>query len=550
MKHRCKIERNDGMRFDREGETSEGLGAGPAIALAMMERLGIRQTIDEECEWSNQRNLSPGNCAKAVIGTMCTESNKTAMRNIAGFYSGSPTELLFGDRVDLKALNDSALGRGLETIHKAGTEKLFYTIASRVKAEIGCDSVVFNVDPSNITICRSPGEEYEELPEGAPRPMLGHPKDNSTDRVQYNFCASTDGDGLPVYMKAYDGNKDDTMMISEAVRYIERMMGDRRIVAVGDSKMVTKELVSHMVEVETLFVSKSPKTFSKDVASDVAAEALIEGFSNIGRIGSRKLSPEIELYETERECYGMRLRFVAYRRVDRSNQVRHMKRVIGIRVGEVARSLESASYASEDEARSARDEAASCFSDTAWSLNTTIRSRRKGDSTEWKVSCKPTFDESRARVIAGRKVEVVITNIAPSGFPKGDPTAGATAREVLEIYFGQWRVEGLFSEMKSGLGADTVFFQNPDRESAMLFLLAVAALVRAAIKLLLRRQCGRGHGIPKDITSRRVFLLLRNVDLTLDRASDRMYFEGSETDRAFALSVVDALELDPASLLG
>ena len=115
---------------------------------------------------------------------------------------------------------------------------------------------------------------------------------------------------------------------------------------------------------------------------------------------------------------------------------------------------------------------------------------------------------------------------------------------------GQWRVEGLFSEMKSGLGADEVFFQNPDREAVMLFLLTVGILVRRVMMLRLRSEYGRGFGIPQNITSARFLALVQNVDVSLDPSGTTLRLEGSDEDRATALRLIDALGIDPTGLLG
>lgn len=541
----------DGMVFEREGIGKTGMRLDPAVGMALMEELGIPDLIDDACEFDPQRILTPGMAAKAIIGTMFTHNNKNALRNVSLFYSMAPVGSLFGQRVNLRSLNDSALGRNLDTIFEAGTELLFYRIASRIKGMMHLSSFMYHFDPSNVTIARSAGEEYGELPVGAPVPKLGHPKDRSEGQVQYNFCATVDGDGIPVYMKAHDGNIDDTEMIAEAVRFVENLLRDEKIVAVGDGKMVTKALVQHMIDAGTLFASKPPQVFSSDVGGAVAEEALQKGFVDIGRIGKRKDSPEYEVFDTSRECYGNMLRFVAYRKKDRSKIVRHMKRLDGIKVRNIEKSFSQRSFATREEAESEAKAAVVQLKDSAWALHPTIRDRIGGKgAVEWKVSFKPAFDEGYAYRLAEKKVEVIVTNIPRSEAPSGDIREGGTARDVLSVYTGQWHVEGLFSEMKSGLGADEVFFQNPGREAVMLFLLAVGVLVRRVIMIRLRRQYGKGFGIPKSITSARFFLLMQNVDVTLDPNGSSLRLEGSDEDRAAALSFIDALDVDPTSLLG
>jgi hypothetical protein len=99
------------------------------------------------------------------------------------------------------------------------------------------------------------------------------------------------------------------------------------------------------------------------------------------------------------------------------------------------------------------------------------------------------------------------------------------------------------------MGADEVYFQNPDREAAMLFIIGLAALVRSIIKMRLR-SAGEAAGMPPRITSERMFLLVQNVIVRYDREGRRIYLDGTHADRNAAMCFIRALGIDPARLLG
>ena len=114
-----------------------------------------------------------------------------------------------------------------------------YSLASRSKALMNMSSPIYHIDSSNITIQRAVSHGYDDVPEGAPIPTLGHPKDGHTDRLQYNFQSIADGDGLLLYMKTFDGNIDDNTMFMDSVRFLERkcdMKAIRRNVKNGNVK--------------------------------------------------------------------------------------------------------------------------------------------------------------------------------------------------------------------------------------------------------------------------------------------------------------------------
>lgn len=265
---------------------------------------------------------------------------------------------------------------------------------------------------------------------------------------------------MPALMMPYDGNVDDTRMISEAVRKLESLMGDERIVAVGDSKLVTKDLVAHMAMRGTLFVSKPQMSFDADVKHKVSREALGHGFTPMGKIGTKKGSPEIEAYETVRTSYGIRLRYIAYRRTDRSRVVRHMRRLDEKAVRGMITSMSHRSFKTKQEAMEAHERALEELGTNTFVTNPTYRSRRSASGgIEWKVSYKPVFDVDYAERLASEKVEVLVTNLPDGEDDPDDPRKGASTKGVLRIYFGQWHIEGLFGELKSGMGADKVFLE-------------------------------------------------------------------------------------------
>ena len=154
-----------------------------------------------------------------------------------------------------------------------------------------------------------------------------------------------------------------------------------------------------------------------------------------------------------------------------------------------------------------------------------------------------------AERLASEKVEVLVTNLPPGEDDPDDPREGASTKGVLRIYFGQWHIEGLFGELKSGMGADQVFLESPSREAVMLFLMSVAAMVRFVVKLRLRRECGKGLGIPKGITAHRMYTLVQNVDVDFERGSGRIRLTGSPEDREMAMRFIGALGVEPTTLI-
>jgi hypothetical protein len=123
-------------------------------------------------------------------------------------------------------------------------------------------------------------------------------------------------------------------------------------------------------------------------------------------------------------------------------------------------------------------------------------------------------------------------------------------RDVMRIHLGQWRVESIFGEYKSNICADTVFLQTNRRVEVLLFIVAMAAMVRAIIKLLLRENRTRGSPVPNGVTAKRFFFLTSNMFIEVDRSDDMIVLDGSDDDCIMLEEACAALDLDPSKLLG
>jgi hypothetical protein len=540
-------------RFEEESmPVCERIGAGPALGMALMGITGMTQHIDDLCRWDrSQRKLSPGNGVKALVGSMCTENLKKALSEMQGFYEYAPVDLLLG--TDHGALHDNAFGRCLDTLYAAGLDGMYMSLSARAVGFCHVVSKYMHIDPSNVTITRLIHLGFEGIPEDVPLPKLGHPKDGNEGRLQYSFNAAVDENGIPHLFRVYAGNTGDPVMIRDAVISLAEELERKRIIAVADSKMVNDGTVSYMVGHNILFVSKCPEMFADRVRGRVVEEARRGEYVNVGRIGGRKDSPEYEAYDTDAVCNGMPLRFVVYRRSTLDGFVRKTERVQGIVMKGIAKEFGASYYGSEQDAYLAAKEMVSRIDGLSYRWKVECRmvpGAERGGPRRCKAVLKHWFDRGLAEKHAGSKERGVIVTSLPRPRGGGDVPDSASAEDVLRAYFGQHNVERAFSETKSGIGADEVFFQSPVHENAMLFVITVAVLIRGMIRLMLRRGSDTHMGIPGDITAMRAFKNLRNVEINLNRETGRVRLDGPEDRRTLFRTYLDVFGLEVGDLLG
>ena len=556
------------FEFSYDSEEIEAIGAGPALGMALMEAVGIPDFIDSQTEWDrDQRVLSPGQACKAICGTMFTENIKRSLTKVQGFYSYAPVDSLFGEYVDHTSLNDVSLGRAMDTIYDADVERLFFNISARVKAAYQILSRFYHFDATNVTIARGPEDEYD-VDEGVPIPKLGKPKDNTTGRVQYNLQAVVDDNGFPVYQKVHDGNRADCAMDMDALDFLGDVMADERIIAVADCKIVNEDAVNRLIWSNIPFVSKCPDNFGCKAKASVIDEACANGFGYVGRIGKRNDAPEYEAYDTYMTANGERLRFVAYREVGVKHSLNFYTKNVAKTVDSMISAVMKKDFACEKDAmlevkrlmRRMRDRPFDLHVTTECNTVRMKRSRRgrpmKGEAPPetvevWKLVVTKTFDESRATEMAKRRdVRAIITSVPYAERTCDCVADGCSTRDILAIYMNQWRVENIFGEMKSKLGADKVFFESPKRETVMLFLISLAVLIRRLMQHLLRAEYGKGFGIPRNITAYGAFSMIQNTSVRMDRISRRIYLDGPQEEKQAVRDFARILNIDPVRLVG
>ena len=99
-----------------------------ALANKILETIGFVDFINEVVEWDDdQCKVTPGHLAKAVILATFFDI-RAPLSLIKRRFNGMDTEFFFGEGVTPADLNDYAIGRTLDKIAAAGTDRLFGTI--------------------------------------------------------------------------------------------------------------------------------------------------------------------------------------------------------------------------------------------------------------------------------------------------------------------------------------------------------------------------------------------------------------------------------------
>jgi len=218
--------------------TTERVGALPVIA-AYLEKLGIRQIIDERVPWEGDvplgtlvevmicnRMLNPK--AQYKIGEWAQKAG------VCEFYSVSPEEL-----------NDDRLGRALERINKHAftvQSQLVLHLVKKFKLDVG----KIHYDISNVELYgayeRQLNENGQAREGEGPRPEYGRTKSGrkNVKQVQFGINVARDG-AVPLDLIPFDGSQAEVKTHLENLDRLRNMLPTSRRLYTADSKFDAPE---------------------------------------------------------------------------------------------------------------------------------------------------------------------------------------------------------------------------------------------------------------------------------------------------------------------
>ena len=530
----------------------EGLTATVALAMAFYEQTGLRELIDSKFDIDCRQKLTPGNAVKALIGDMMGLEGRRPLYSVHNPFKTAPNDLLFGEKVDIKSLGGTAFSRNLDQLFTLDLPGLTYECYELLARTYALTSRVFNIDTTNWTI--TPVSKDADVEGAAVPERCGHAKDGHNDRLVYTLLSITDENGVVCYERPYDGSTMDCVMDRDAIEFLSENVDPKDVTLIGDCKFATEPLVELMMEKGFGFVTKCPKRFGQR-----AQERMVD------LVQSRRMKPSSvrdgwEIYDTDVECNGTTLRFVAYRTSKDIDASVQYYREQGLKeANSLFNRFSSKMYNCKEDARRDLDEILSRHTDSAYIPHCDIvsvevnkgyghRGRPRKDEkpiikTEYKVDVELEFDESIAkRMSKERNVRVLVTNLPRSDVDKDNLRDGATADAVLLSYLDQYLIEHAFRLMKDGMKIGRVYIHRPSRENAMSFVCSLATMMTDVIDHVLKSK-----GI--DMTFCRIVDELSRLDLRYDRENGEEYLSGSSDSIDLFMDVVDALGIDTDHLI-
>jgi transposase len=487
------------------------LGALPVVA-SFCRRLDLRGIIDRACPVREVATLTHGQVIEVLVANRLT--SPTPLRRVEEWAAAWAVPEVFG--VPPAALNDDRIGRALDAIAPQ-LQQLVGSVGAQAIATFGLEVARLHWDMTSISLYGA----YQEPEEGFVAPRFGHPKDRRPDlkQVQTGLAVSGDG-GVPVWHRAYDGGAGEVAQVAGALRALRKLAGERRLLLVGDSKLVSYANLGDIMAAEVDFIAPASKTY---VPAEVLASLDLAATTPVDYLAERDRGKPAEQRGSYRVVEDT-MTITGKRTTDPVLRVRRVFVWSSARAGAAA----TARARKLDRARDDLQRLTRGLGGRHYPTVDKVQARLAAIAKQRRISGllhaqvgsdqagKPTlawwFDP--AALAAEQATDgwyALLTNL--------DPTQ-ANAAEVLARYKGQEVVERRYGAFKGPLAVAPLFVQSNRRIQALVTVICLALLIFCLVERQVRRAIapavtlqGLYVGQPAKPTGRLVFEALGHLRL-------------------------------------
>jgi len=493
---------DDDIRAILEGMSTHQAGHLPVVA-AFLKRIGLSESVNVAVP--SEMAVDIGTFVSLMV--LDALSGRSPIYRLAKFASSVDTGLLLGSEVPASAFNDTTVGRALDAIYEAGTEKVFSQVAFRAASAFPLDVDASHVhfDTTSVSVWGDyPGCEEIDDPERL-KVTFGHSKDRRPDLKQFLIKMLCVHRNIPIIGGCESGNSSDKNINNRVLTHLSAHMASHGLspgafVYIADSAFVCRKNLEAIDD--NLFISRLPFTYSEAyrvieeaVGKDgwIAVEGEPRSPGSRPPANYRVSEASVTLYEREYRAV------VVHSDAHDKRRQKKLERMLSESIEEAADILEKAGrieYFCREDAQAAADklrsEVSSChYCDCEVREKVTYCRGRPPKSGERKVSktryvlegklALRTGEVERMRQAAG--CFVLLTNVPEEG------EMAHTPAEVLSAYKEQHGIERNFGFLKDPLIVNDIFLKRPDRIEVLGFILLVSLLVW---NLML---CGAPHNI-------------------------------------------------------
>jgi len=230
------------------------------LVAALYEELGIGKLIDKLIPQDlEQRHVSIGQAVKAMVinGLGFTQS---PLYLTPHFFEEKPVERLIAPNIKAEQLNDTTLGRAMDSIFEHGISEIFAQISMKTVQTLGLECRIAHLDSTSF---HTDGvyNSNEEPEDGVVHITKGYSRDHRPDLNQLGLQLICEHQaGIPLLMETLNGNSVDKesfhRLIKNHIGQLNKEVGLEYLIA--DSALYTPKILQEMVD--CLWITRVPET--------------------------------------------------------------------------------------------------------------------------------------------------------------------------------------------------------------------------------------------------------------------------------------------------
>ena len=190
------------------------------LVAGMIDELAIVKNIDK------QLRLIGGVCPEVSIGTICKALiinglgfSQRTLYMVSSFFEDKPIGLLLGEGIKAGQLNDTVLGRALDTIHAYGCTELYAHLTPDMCKILGLDGKVAHMDSTDFHVDGVYNSTQSQVDGHLIRLTQGYSRDHRPDlnQVVLNLIVENQA-GIVLHMQGLDGNTSDKTAFHDTIK--------------------------------------------------------------------------------------------------------------------------------------------------------------------------------------------------------------------------------------------------------------------------------------------------------------------------------------------
>jgi len=403
---------------------------------------------------------------------------------------------------EVALLNDDRIGRALDHLYKADRASLLTALVLRAVREFAIDLSELHQDTTTVTFSGDyAGQPSPEAPARPPRITFGYNKDHRPDLKQllYSITISADG-AVPVHCKVYDGNTTDDQVHRETWDFLRGIIGHSDFLYVADSKLCTRDNMSHIAAGHGRFLTVMPATRAEDAWFRAYAQDQPVAWREVHREPNprRRDGPDLVydgLESPRRSADGYRvLWYRSSQKAEHDGQNRRQRLERAHARLDALRASRRGAFPRRSDALQAGQRLVEAEQAQAWLRVEVVAERheafqqvgpgRPGPDTEYR-----RVETWAYRVALVEDAEALRRAALVDGlFPLLTNDESLTPAEALRKYKYQPFVEKRHEQLKDGFGVAPVWLKSVTRVASLLWLYYAVELVAALVEREMRRR--------------------------------------------------------------